>query len=222
MKQLRNFMYAFLLLATMMVLFSCNNDYQQNQAQALAELRSQISVNVSGAKSIGGGGSSENSRSRSGAAVSRSSASDVMSLVKFYSDGKSDSIFTSLPEYSNMEYCSVDNIVVSPDGSIYIVWNTNGGVRPSFANVPFVDKWNIDYTATTNGEPSVILQTGSIWRITKDGNLTWFNQYELGTMYGQEPILSFPWGTNQTWNGYSYEYDYPIDKYGNLYALVCL
>lgn len=217
MKQLRNFMYAFLFLATMMVLFSCNNDYQQKQAQVLAELRSQISVNVSGAKSIGGGGSSENSRSRSGDAVSRSSASDVMSLVKFYSDGKSDSIFTSLPEYSNMEYCSVGSIVVSPDGSVYIVWAQNTSA-PSFSNVPFVDKMSIDYSAGTNASPAVMLQTGQVWRITKDGELTWFNQYEWGTMYGQEPILSFPWGTNRAWNGNSYEYLYLIDKYGNLYA----
>lgn len=214
MKQSKKFMYACCLLVAIVVLCSCNSNYQEKQAQTLAELRSQISVNVSGAKSIGGGGISDSSRSRSGTVVSRSSSSDAVALVKFYSDGKTDSIFTSLPEYSNMEYLSVEDIVVSPDKSVYIIWKNASCEGPRFSNVPFTDQWNIDYSAGTNMKPAVIFQTGNIWRITKDGELTWFNTYEITTYNGQETIPSFPWGT--TYNGHSYEY--PIDKYGNLYA----
>ncbi len=192
---------------TALIFSGCN--WEQKQAQAKAELLSKFQVDVSGAKSIGGGGTDSSRRSVYGQVSSRSSKDELMSLVKFKADGKSESIFKSLPEYSNLEFRSVTNIIVSPDDSVYIIWD-DGPYFNNYAPYSANDNYNPNYAeADKTVDTQIQIFTGRIWRITKDGELSWFDEYD----FTHEGFPTFPWKDSYC------AYEKSIDKNGNLYAL---
>ena len=198
----------------------------------VAALRSQIKMDVSGAKGLGGGEGSEYNQSGSPycsvyRSVSSSLLSEIPPVVKFLQDGTGSSVYESLPEYTSLASAAVYKIIPSPDDSVYIVWDIYEGDIPRFSNKPLKESYTYytwdDGTITdedgniiTEDDIPVVVTTGNIWRISKDGVLTWFNG-DGGDWEGNNPAANFAWNL-MAYENYNKVKNFQMDKDGNLYG----
>lgn len=224
----------FLMLAVCMFFCGCprnsGTQINMNDPVKIAALQAQIKLDVSGAKSLGGGEGSnyQSSSSRSAfRSVSRSATGTegIPPFVKFLEDGTGHTVYESLPPYNNLDTAAVGSIIPSPDGSIYIAWDIYNGTWPRFSDKPLRESYG--YVTWDNGtitdidtgevitedDIPTVFATGLVWRISKDGKLTWFSSGDDPT----QPGYDFLWDIS-TYMGSNHAKNFQIDKNGNLYG----
>lgn len=189
-----------------------NTRNSKTPSQLFAEIR----LNVSGAKTIGGGSGTNADGSGINASVKRAILADDTPLVKFLNDGTCSSIFENFPEYNNLSFCVVEDLVVSPDESLYIIWKE----QPLFNDyAPYTSYFNPDYTGEEESDGELImnyLPTCNVWRITKTGELSFFDKngryVQDWNLTNYNKAVGFHWRYNEILKSW------PMDEKGNLYG----
>ena len=228
-----SFSALFLMLTVCLFFMACSGDSGRPVSLTadpakVAALRAQIQMDVSEAKGIGGGEGSSYQQSRSVyRSVMSAGTTDVPPVVKFLQDGTGESVYKNLPEYNNLASAAVYKIIPSPDDSVYIVWDIYEGSFPRFSNQPLRESYTFytwdngtmtdeDGNLITEDDIPVVVATGDIWRITKDGELSWFNG-DGGDWGENNPAAGFAWNLMR-YETYNRVKNFQMDGNGNLYG----